>query len=285
MIRLCAWLAAALLLAFQASAQTVSIVAAENVYADVGRQIAGERANVVSVLNNPDADPHLFEPTPSVAREVARARLVVMNGAGYDPWMARLIAAQPDPARVVIDVGALVHAPEDANPHLWYDPAAMVAYARALAAGLARVDPAGGGDYAAHMHEFLDSLAPLDRKVAAMRKRWGGTAVTATEPVFGYMAAALGLSMRNQRFQLAVMNGTEPSARDTAAFEHDLRGRAVRVLIHNRQASDPAAERLLAIAKEAGVPTVGVTETEPAGQSYQQWMLSELDALDAALSH
>lgn len=285
MIRLCAWLAAALLLAFQASAQTVSIVAAENVYADVGRQIAGTRASVASVLKNPDADPHLFEPSASVAREVARARLVVMNGADYDPWMARLIAAQPDPARVVIDVGALVHAPEDANPHLWYDPAAMVAYARTLAADLARLDPAGARDYAAHLQGFLGSMAPLDRKVAEMRERWGGAAVTATEPVFGYMAAALGLLMQNQRFQLAVMNGTEPSARDTAAFEHDLRSRAVRVLIYNRQATDPAAERLLAIAKEAGVPTVGVTETEPAGKSYQQWMLAELDALGAALAH
>ncbi len=284
MIRLCAWLVAALLLATHASARAVSIVAAENVYADVARQVAGGRANVVSVLNNPDADPHLFEATPSVARAVANARLIVMNGAGYDPWMARLIAAQPDPARVVIDVGRLVHAAENANPHLWYDPATMEACARVLAADLSRLDPAGAPEYAEHLRGFLGSLGPLDRKIAAMRVRWHGAAITATEPVFGYMAAALGLSMRNERFQLAVMNGTEPSAAETGAFERDLRSRAVRVLIYNNQASDAAVERLREIAKEASVPTVGVTETEPAGQDYQQWMLAELDALDAALS-
>ena len=59
-----------------------------------------------------------------------------------------------------------------------------------------------------------------------MKHAYAGTPVTATEPVFGYMAAALGLTMLNQRFQLAVMNDTEPSARDVAAFEHDLRDRS-----------------------------------------------------------
>ena len=98
------------------------------------------------------------------------------------------------------------------------------------------------------------------------------------------MAAALGLKMLNQRFQLAVMNDTEPSARDVAAFEHDLRGRAVRVLLYNSQASDNAARRLVRIAGQSHLPVVGVTETEPAGKTWQQWMLDQLDALDTALS-
>jgi zinc/manganese transport system substrate-binding protein len=117
-----------------------------------------------------------------------------------------------------------------------------------------------------------------------MKRRYAGLPVTATEPVFGYMATALGLSMRNQRFQLAVMNDTEPSAADTAAFERDLKTHKVRVLLYNKQASDSAVERLLGIARAAKIPVVGVTETEPAGMTYQQWMLSQLAALDAALA-
>lgn len=108
--------------------------------------------------------------------------------------------------------------------------------------------------------------------------------MTATEPVFGDMAAALGLRMRNERFQRAVMNDTEPAASDVAAFEDDLRHHRVRLLVYNSQATDTAARRLLEIARESGIPVLGVTETEPADTPYQTWMLSQLDALDHALS-
>ena len=117
-----------------------------------------------------------------------------------------------------------------------------------------------------------------------MRRAYAGTPVTATEPVAGYLAAALGLDMRNQRFQLSIMNGTEPSASDIAAFQRDLESRAVRVLLYNSQTAEPLTERMRALAAKAGVPVVGVSETAPAGMHYQDWMLAQLDALDAALA-
>jgi zinc/manganese transport system substrate-binding protein len=89
--------------------------------------------------------------------------------------------------------------------------------------------------------------------------------------------------MRNGRFQLAVMNGTEPSAAAIAAFERDLRTRAVKVLLYNSQTSQALAERMRTIAERAGVPVVAVTETEPQGLTYQEWMLAQLDTLDRAL--
>ena len=90
--------------------------------------------------------------------------------------------------------------------------------------------------------------------------------------------------MRHARFQLAVMNGTEPGAAEIAALQTDLKTRAVKVLLYNSQTSEELTRRMRAIAQEAGVPTVGITETEPAGMTYQAWMLSTLDALEAALS-
>ena len=97
--------------------------------------------------------------------------------------------------------------------------------------------------------------------------------MTATEPVFGYMAGALGLTMRNERFQLAIMNDTEPSARDVAAFEQDLKARKVRVMFYNKQASNKIVLHLVELARAAKVPVVGVTETAPPGLSFQDWML------------
>ncbi len=274
-----AWLAGAPVALAQ-----VRIVAAENFYGEVARQLAGPGAQVSSVLSNPDDDPHLFEASASVARDLAGAGITVANGAGYDPWMNKLLAAHAAPGRVAITVADLVARRPGDNPHLWYDPPTMPAFARALTVALDRADPSRADDHARRLAAFLAALGPLDAKVAAMRSRYAGTPVTATEPVFGLMASALGLGMRNERFQRAVMNGTEPSASDIAAMEADLSQHRVRALLYNTQATDQAAQRLLGLARRSGLPIVGVSETEPAGTSYQEWMLRQLSLLDRALA-
>jgi zinc/manganese transport system substrate-binding protein len=268
----------------QTGGKTINVVAAENFYGDIASQLAGPLAHVTSIMSNPDQDPHLFEASPSVARSLAGARIAVMNGADYDPWMGKLLGATPSANRQTISVADLVGKKPGDNPHLWYDTANVAAYARAMAAALEAADLDDKAAFAARLDHFLDSLRPLDAEIADMHARFAGLPVTATEPVFGYMAAALGLAMRNERFQLAVMNDTEPSASDVAAFETDLRQRRVRVMLYNSQAIDSAVQRLIRIARQARVPVVPVTETEPAGKSYQKWMTDQLNGLDAALS-
>ena len=181
--------------------------------------------------------------------------------------MTKLLAASRSPDRKVIIVADLVHRKSGDNPHLWYDPPTMPAYARALAAELSERDPAHKRDYDQRLRVFLASMQPLEARIAELRRKYGGIDVTATEPVFGYMSAALGFRMRNERFQLAVMNGAEPRASDVAAFETDLRKHAVRLLFYNSQATDAAAQRLVRIARQSKIPVVGVTETEPPGKT------------------
>jgi len=275
---------AAMMVAAAPASPPISIVAAENFYADLARQVAGPGARIDAVLSNPNQDPHLFEASPSVARAVAGAQIAIESGAGYDPWMDSLLSTDAAAGRHVITVAGLVGRKVGDNPHIWYDPATMPALAATLTRELCRRDAAGCPGYERRRDTLLASLAPLTRKIADMRARYAGQAVTATEPVFGYMAQALGLVMRNERFQLAVMNDSEPRASDIAAFETDLRQHRVRALLYNSQATGPTAQRMLSIAHEAGVPVVGVTETEPGGTRYQDWMLHQLDALDAALS-
>src|ERR1700744_3226561 len=114
----------------------VAVVAAENFYGDIARQIGGDRVAVVSIMNNPDQDPHLFETTPGIVKQIAGAQIAIVNGADYDPWMEKLLSAAPQPARKVIIAAELVHKKAGDNPHLWYDPATMPAVARAIAAAL-----------------------------------------------------------------------------------------------------------------------------------------------------
>lgn len=266
-----------------ASDPGVNVVAAENFYGDIARQLAGDRISLVSIMTNPGEDPHLFEVTPGIVRKVAAAQIVVLNGAGYDVWMERLLAAAPRPQRIVINAAELIGYKAGDNSHIWYAPATMPAVAAAIASALAKSDPEHAANYAARLKTTLSSLADVAQHIARLRAKHAGTPVTATEPVFGPMAEALGLTMRNQRFQLAVMNETEPSARDIAAFEDDLRNRRVKVLIYNNQVSEKLTDRLRDIASKSGIPVVGVSETMPANVSYQKWLLSELEALDKAL--
>ena len=265
-------------------ADKIALVAAENFYGSVAQQIGGDRVSVASILSNPDQDPHLFEVSPAVVRQIAAAQIVIYNGADYDPWMKQLLEVTPKPGRAVIIAADLMNKKAGDNPHLWYDPTTMPAVASALAAALTAADPAHKDDYAARLKSFIASLAPLNEKIAAIRSKYAGVAVTASEPVFGYMAAALNLKMRNERFQLAIMNDTEPSAGDVAAFERDLEMHKVRVVFYNKQATDEVVRHLIDLARAANIPVVGVTETCPHGLSYQAWMLAQLDETEKALA-
>jgi zinc/manganese transport system substrate-binding protein len=136
--------ALALILAFGQTAPArgaesqIAVVAAENFYGDIARQIGGDRISVTSIMTNPDQDPHLFETTPGIVRQLAGAQIVILNGANYDPWMEKLLAAAPRPGRTVIGAAQLVGRNPGDNPHLWYDPATMPAVANALAAALTK---------------------------------------------------------------------------------------------------------------------------------------------------
>ena len=281
---LCGLLCLAALLAGPArAAPRLHILAAENFYGSIAAAIAGPQAEVSCVLNNPNQDPHDFEASPAIAREVASADLVLVNGLDYDPWMDRLLAASPRPGRAVIRVADLLHAAPGGNPHIWYDPSTMPAVAEAVTARLAAWDPTDDVLFQQREKSLLARLQQISATVAHLKQAFAGTPVTATEPIFDLMASAVGFTMRNERFQWAVMNGTEPRAGDVAKMEDDLRHRRVRILFTNAQVTDAATTRLVEIARHSAIPVIGVTETMPPGEDYTGWMLDQLAAVRAAL--
>ncbi len=272
-----------LALATGPAAARVKILAAESVYGAVAADVAGPAADVTSVLRTPAQDPHDFEAGPAVAREVADADIVVVNGLDYDTWMDLLLAGAPRAGRTVVRVADLTGAAPGANPHLWQAPANMVKVAETVARDMVARDPSDAPAIRQRTASLMARVARVTATVAALRARFAGMPVAATEPVFGPMAAALGLDMRDTRFQLAVMNGTEPRAADVIAFEDDVRQHRVRALFHNTQVNGTSSDRLLALATASHVPVVGVAETLPAGMDYSDWMLAELGAVRGAL--
>lgn len=283
---LAALLVAAPLLAGNAARadEKINIVAAENFYGDLARQIGGSHVEVASILSNPDDDPHLFETSPSTARGIADAKVIIYNGADYDPWMDKLLSASTRPDHTTIVAADLIGKKSGDNPHLWYNPATLPAVAKALADDLSRRDPANAAHYEANLKNFQTSLQAIDKEITDVKKTYAGTEVTATEPVFGYMAEALGLKMLNYDFQVAVMNNAEPSPTQVTAFENSLKDGSAKILFYNSQVTDEATTRLLDIAKQNKVTVIGVTETEPAGKTIQTWFGGQLDEVQKALA-
>lgn len=261
----------------------IDVVAAENQYGDVAAQIGGAYVHVTSLLSNPGTDPHTFEASVTVAREVGQAGLVVQNGLGYDSFINSIVSAAPNSARKIIDAQRLLKLPGSTpNPHLWYDPATMPKIAGAVAADLSAIQPAHAAYFQANARKFIRSLAAWRQALKNVPRT---ARVASTEPVADYLLNAAGArNLTPWSFQSAVMNGTDPSPQDVAATKALLSQRRVSALVYNEQVTDPLTESLVALARARHVPVVGVHETMPEpGYDYQSWMLAETSALNRAL--
>ena len=266
---------------------TITAIGAENEYASVIGQVGGKYVHAVAILSNPDTDPHTFEASPSVAREISQAKLIVQNGAGYDDWITGIQRAAPDPGRKVINVQQLLGLPKTvANPHLWYKPATMPAVAGAVAGDLAAIDPTHAAYFKANAARFSASLTPWNQAIAQFKASHPDTPVATTEPVADYLLQAAGTdNMTPWAFQADVMNGTDPSAQDVAVQKSLFTEHKVKIFLYNQQVTDSLTESYIKLAHDNGIPVVGVYETMPTpGYDYQSWMLAEVRAMDKALA-
>jgi zinc/manganese transport system substrate-binding protein len=270
-----------------ASSVTITAIGAENEYADVISQVGGKYVQASSIMSNPNTDPHTFEASPAVAREMSSAKLIVQNGIGYDDWATTIENAAPDSSRKVVNVQQLLGLPDStANPHLWYDPTTMPAVANAIAADLAQIDPAHASYYKGNAATFTASLSTWKAAIAKFKAADAGTPVATTEPVADYMLQAVGAdNLTPWTFQADIMNGTDPSPQDVAIQKSLFTGHKVKVFLYNQQVTDSLTESYIKLAQENGIPVVGVYETMPTpGYTYQSWMLAEVNALTKAVT-
>lgn len=263
----------------------IAVVAAENMYGELAKQLGGEYVDVQSILTNPNQDPHLFSAIPSVAKAVADADVIIYNGADYDNWMQKLLSIKGPKQQRFIVIADLVGAKAGMNPHFWYDPATMPLFANAFVTILQELDKVHKDNYQQNLAKFVQDYQSLQASLYRLRLKYQRTPVSATEPVFGYMAQALGLQMQGETLQWSVMNGTSPSPAQLRAFEDELTQHQVRLLIYNKQMKAPLTQQLQALAQKAGIPLLGVTETQPTNVTYIQWMQAQLAEMEKVLDN
>jgi zinc/manganese transport system substrate-binding protein len=237
-------------------ARVVAVVAAENFWGDVAAQVGGVHARVKSLINDPTADPHLYDSDARGAAAIADASVVVENGLGYDDFVGDLLSSTSGGKHVVNAAKAMGYEGDNANPHVWYAIERVPSVARAIA----------------HAHG-IDSA-------------YAGAPVAYTERVPEYVVQEAGLANRTpESFASAIEDGNEPSARDTKAMNDLVRSHAIKVLLYDAQATSPVTDAVRDLAHRSDVAVVGVTETMPKrAASYQAWMLDQLHALRVALA-
>jgi zinc/manganese transport system substrate-binding protein len=270
-----------------AGGTTIGVVAAENFWGSLAAQLGGDHVKVTSIIDNPDADPHDYEPTAADGRAVAGARLVVVNGVGYDTWASKLVDANPSKDRVTVTVGDLAGAKAGDNPHRWYNPGDVRKVIDAITAGYKRIDPADAGYFdSQHDTVLTANLKPYFDAIAQIKTNYRGTPVGASESIFAMLSPALGLDLLTPPgFLTAISEGTDPTAQDKATIDAQITDKKIRVYVYNSQNATPDVQAQVDEARAAGIPVTTITETlTPAGASFQDWQVAQLGALQQALA-
>lgn len=259
------------------------VVVAENTWGDLVEQVVGSDMQVKSLLTQPTLDPHLYEPGPSEGRFVHDASLIVANGAGYDTWIERLAQARSGQAPHILRAQDVAGWHEGDNMHLWYNLTVVRAFVQRLAVECQQLDPAHAASYASRSATVLAGLAQVQQRVNAVRAQVQGIPVAATEPVFTPLAENLGLVMKEQAFQLAVMNDVEPPPSAVATFDDDIKNHKIRLIAFNAQASRPSVQRLIEHAQKTGIPVLPVYEIMPLGLHWQSWFMQTVEQVAQVL--
>ncbi|MCK6444522.1 metal ABC transporter solute-binding protein, Zn/Mn family [Elstera cyanobacteriorum] len=277
------------------AADPIPVVASFSILGDLVRQIAGPDATVKTLVG-PDGDAHVYQPTPSDAKAVAAAKLVFMNGLGFEGWMNRLLKSSGTKATAVTvttgiqpraaEKDAHGHAHGNVDPHAWQNVAHVQVMVTNIAAALAAADPARAEGYKSRATAYQADLTALD---ADIRRQIGALSpaqrrVITSHDAFGYYGAAYGITFLAPQ---GMNTESEASAKDVAKLITQMRQQKIKaVFVEN--ISDP---RLTAqLAKEAGATVGGELYSDalsPAGGPatyYLDLMRANTKALVAAMA-
>jgi zinc/manganese transport system substrate-binding protein len=269
------------------SSRTLQVVAAEDFWGSIASQLGGDRVEVTSVITSPATDPHDYEPTAADARTIAGARMVIVNGIGYDPWAGKLIAANPVHGRVVLTVGDLVGIKPGGNPHRWYSPTDVQRVIDEIVRDYTKLDPKDSAYFKQQRARYESrGLAQYRRLIATIKRKYHGVSVGASESIFTPLAQALGLRLLTPpSFLKAISEGTEPTAKDKTTIDRQIAGRQIKVWVFNSQNSTPDVQRITDAARKHGIQVATITETlVPVSATFQAWQTRQLQALATALA-
>ncbi len=269
-----------------ATNQAIQVVAGENFWGSLVSQLGGTKVHVISIISGSNLDPHEYESNTATARAFANADYVILNGAGYDSWGDKLLSANPSTHRRVLNVAAFLGKKPGDNPHFWYSPAYVNAVVGRMEQDLIAERPTDAPYFRQRLQTLDASLATYQNRITAIKQRFAGTKVAATENVFQYLADAAGLDLISPKpFIQAIAEGDNPPASSVATFQQQLKDGQAKLLVYNKQTVTPLTMHMKLLAEENKMPVIGMTETiQPSNATFQNWMNAELVNLENSLN-
>lgn len=258
--------------------KVLHVVAGENFWGSLVAQLGGTKVNVLSIVSDPNADPHEYESNTDDARAFATADYVILNGAGYDSWGDKLLSASQNPNQKVLRVADVLSKKDGDNPHFWYSPTYVNEVVAQIEKDLIALDPNDTAYFQSQYQRLQTELAVYQDRIGTIKTQFAGTKVAATEDIFQYLSDAAGLNLISPpAFIEAVAEGNDPPVDSIVQFEQQLKSGTVHVLVYNEQTVTPLTESMKKLAADEDIPVIGVTETiQPPDVSFEDWMNAEL---------
>jgi zinc/manganese transport system substrate-binding protein len=270
--------------------ERLKVVASFTILADFVRNVGGDRVDVVALIG-PNADAHVYTPSPADAKTIAIAKLVVVNGLGFEGWLPRLVKSSGSTARIVVATDGIIPLKEppgghhSVDPHAWQSVPNAKIYVENIRKALAEIDPASAESYRANAARYVTQLDELDRDVRARVAKIpeDRRKVISTHGAFGYFAAAYGVAFVAPQ---GVSTDSEPSARDLANIIAQIRKEKIpEIFLEN--ISDPRLIRR--VAAETGAKIGGtlysdsLTDEKGAAPTYIDMVRHNIKTLQDAL--
>jgi len=194
----------------------IPVVASFSILADFVKTVGGDRVDATTIVGA-NGDAHVYQPTPRDGERLAKARIVFVNGLGFEGWMERLIGASKTKAAVIVASKGVKPRQDEGgvDPHAWQDVANTKIYVANIRDALKAADPASAPLYEANAAAYLEKLTKLDAEIisavnAIPRER---RRIVSTHDAFGYFAARYGVAFVAPQ---GVSTEAEASARDVA---------------------------------------------------------------------
>lgn len=263
-----------------ATPNRVQIVAGLNVWADIAGAVAGDTADVASLIDGANQDPHEYASTAGDILAVSRADIVIVNGGGYDDFFAQLLEhAKPDV--IVIDVSQIAQTGVE-NEHYWFDLPTVGLVAEAIRSALSNRDSRLETAVTNGLSAFQAKLATLESQVQAISAAHPPRTAVLTEPLPGYLLEAAGFrDVTPSELARAVEAGAEIPLVALQATESVLRSGTIALLATNEQADSAQTTELAMVATAAGVPHIAFRELPPGDASYIEWMTGLIEQIAA----
>lgn len=239
----------------------IPVAVSVNQWTSVAEAIGGSDVKVTTIMSNAATDPHDFEPDPQAIATISKAKIVFINGAGYDEWALK---AAHTGSGLIVNAARSGGVSLGQNPHVWFSKDVRRAAAMEFLDALKKVEPERASTFQKNYDQWEKREARLDGNISKAADELHGKTYVATESLPYYLAKDLGLKdITPPKYMQAISNGSEPAPADLRALQKIIQDKEAGILFDNTQAPSPANKMLVAAADKAGVPVVKITETRP----------------------